>query len=66
MSKEKNEKEIIQEKLKELIKLAKEIGTLSEKYVKENDEYSMYMMFTENSGEMKMLQKFAETYEISE
>ena len=66
MSKEKNEKEIIQEKLKEVIKLAREIGTLSEKYVQENNEYSMYMIFNENSSEMKMLQKFAETYEISE
>lgn len=66
MSKDKNEKIVIQEKLKELIKLAKEIGTLSEKYVKENDEYVMYMIFTENSDEMNMLNRFAETYEINE
>ena len=50
MSKEKNEKKIIQEKLKELIKLAKEIGTLSEKYVKENDEYADYMLFHEKQS----------------
>lgn len=66
MNKDKNEKIVIQGKLKELIKLAKEIGTLSEKYVKENDEYVMYMIFTENSDEMNMLNKFAETYEIYE
>lgn len=66
MNEDKNEKIVIQGKLKELIKLAKEIGTLSEKYVKENDEYVMYMIFTENSDEMNMLNKFAETYEIYE
>lgn len=66
MSKKENEKKVIQEKLKELIKLAKEIGTLSEKYVKENDEYADYMLFHENSSEMKMLNTLSEKYEINE
>lgn len=63
MSEEKNVKAVIQTKLKEIIKLAKEIGTLSEK----NYDYdNVQMIFNEHSDEMKMLRRFAKMYEMDE
>ena len=66
MKKVNNDKLIIQEKLKEIIKLAKEVGRLSENYTRKNQLEPSYIIFNESSNEMKMLKELLETYEIIE
>ncbi len=66
MKKVNNDKLIIQEKLKEIMKLAKEVGRLSENYTRKNQLEPSYIIFNESSNEMKMLKELLETYEIIE
>lgn len=56
----------IKSKLKEMMKLAKEIGVLSETYTRKNQLEPAYEIFNKYSDEMKILKSILETYGIAE
>lgn len=48
------------------MKLAKEVGVLSEDYARKNQLEPIYIVFNESGDEMKMLKGLLETYGIVE
>ncbi len=60
------DKIIIQEKLKDIMKLAKEVGVLSENYATKHQLEPIYIVFNESGDEMKILKGLLETYGIAE